>query len=127
MPTPIEQNTTALQSILDAVNALPDASGGGGAAVETCTVELLMYNANVTFELYYTSPNMTISSLSVSQGDFEATLTVAKGTVIYGAHYYSQWSAYPPTITGDIIWASTDGPHGFAFIVNGDGTITNYE
>ena len=30
MSTPIEQNTTDLQNILNAVNELPDAGGGGG-------------------------------------------------------------------------------------------------
>lgn len=37
----LTNNTTNLQAILDAVNALPEAgSGGGGASVETCSVTL---------------------------------------------------------------------------------------
>lgn len=32
-------NTTSLQAILDAVNALPEA--GGGASIETCTVKIM--------------------------------------------------------------------------------------
>lgn len=41
MSTQIEQNTTDLQAILDAVNALPEAgSGSGGATIETCTVSI---------------------------------------------------------------------------------------
>lgn len=31
-------NTTALQSILDAVNALPEAGSGGGASIDTCSI-----------------------------------------------------------------------------------------
>ena len=37
--TPIAQNTTDLDALIAKANALPDAgSGGGGGAVETCTV-----------------------------------------------------------------------------------------
>lgn len=37
----LDANTTNLQSILDAINALPEAGiGGGGGSVETCTVTI---------------------------------------------------------------------------------------
>lgn len=39
MPTQLNQNTTDLQSILDAVNALPEADGSG-ISLETCTVTI---------------------------------------------------------------------------------------
>lgn len=39
----IDNNTTALQELLEAVNALPEGGGSGGASVETCTVKLTAY------------------------------------------------------------------------------------
>ena len=37
----LQNINTSLQSILDTVNALPDAGSGGGGNIETCTVEII--------------------------------------------------------------------------------------
>lgn len=49
----LQQNNADLQSILDGVNALPDAGSGGGASVETCTVNVVYGNRDIY--LGYTS------------------------------------------------------------------------
>lgn len=50
----LSKNTTDLQAILAAVNALPDAGGGsGGASVETCSVTLTCSDGNATVLAYY--------------------------------------------------------------------------
>ncbi len=38
--TDLQSNNVDLQSILATINALPEAGGGGGAEIETCTVRL---------------------------------------------------------------------------------------
>ena len=38
--TELQSNNIDLQTILNKVNALPEAGGGGGASVETCTIIL---------------------------------------------------------------------------------------
>lgn len=36
----LEQNTTSLDEVLAMVNALPDAGGGGGGSVDTCSLRI---------------------------------------------------------------------------------------
>lgn len=53
----LQSNNTNLQGILDSVNALPEASGGG-ASVETCTVTVTLSKTTTLpagFRIYYTA------------------------------------------------------------------------
>lgn len=45
----LSKNTTDLQAILAAVNALPEAGSGGGASVETCTVTISVETTNAQY------------------------------------------------------------------------------
>lgn len=50
----LSKNTTDLQAILDAVNALPDAGGGsgGGGSVETCDVTVSLLEGQIRSYAY---------------------------------------------------------------------------
>ena len=65
----LNSNTAALQEILATVNALPEAGGGGGTEIETCTVTV---NCEGTINLY--------AYMAVEAGKL-----VAKGTINYSA------------------------------------------
>lgn len=47
-------NTTSLQSILDAVNELPNAGGGGAVSIPTCTVAITSTTGSLVMETTYT-------------------------------------------------------------------------
>ena len=75
-------NTTQLQSLLEKVNALPDAGSGG--SVETCTVtfnlEQLIEAFKPSGDYYYTDETMSIATGSWTNG-VNFTATVSKGTL----------------------------------------------
>lgn len=56
MATQLENNTTELQAILDAVNALPEAGGSGGGGKKTVTVTIT--GAYYTTVRYVTENNV---------------------------------------------------------------------
>ena len=78
MSTKIEQNTTDLQAILDAVNALPEAgSGSGGGSVETCTLEIIADAPVMTTKIAYLDGNNAICELEVSPTDLMLGITIS--------------------------------------------------
>lgn len=58
--TSLQSNNTDLQSILDTINALPEAGGSGGASVETCTVNLSYTGFMSFFIIDYLSENLDV-------------------------------------------------------------------
>lgn len=84
-------NTTSLQAILDAVNALPEAGSGGGASVETCTVNI-NFTSSGSPDIFavegVTTTNGTLDVLDVeftpSAGDTSVFTVegVVKGTAV---------------------------------------------
>ena len=89
--TELQQNNTELQSILAAVNALPDAGGGG--SVETCTVELLADSPASSSNVYYSSANMVAGMGTMGAMDWMGgkTFTVAKGTILVVQASFPGW------------------------------------
>lgn len=90
--TELQQNNTELQSILAAVNALPDAGGGGN--VETCTVEILTDAPTTGSKVYYSSANMVAGTGTMTPVDWMTgrTFTVAKGTILVVDASFSGWA-----------------------------------
>lgn len=83
--TELQSNNADLQTILNKVNALPEAGGGGGGSVETCTVTI-SGSSSSCYPRYvaYTSvdsngevigANQTVSTSSV-------TVTCVKGSTL---------------------------------------------
>ena len=53
--TDLQSNNTDLQSILNTINNLPEAGSGGGSSggnIETCTVTINSFAANIRFVMY---------------------------------------------------------------------------
>lgn len=72
----LKTNTTDLQSIIDKVNALPDAT-----SIETCTLTLTSDGSPMPpngLTVCYVSDDLVPTSANISEG----TLTIAKGTVL---------------------------------------------
>lgn len=121
MSTKIEQNTTDLQAILDAVNALPEAGSGGssgGGSIETCDCEFAcdapsMDDATV----YYVNGNMEVSTKSFAVMD-GTRITVAKNTIVTVVPWTSMCS------TSGNCSKLMSSAIGGSFIINGDTTIT---
>ena len=76
--TELQSNNTDLQSILDAVNALPEASGG--TAVETCTVTI-ENNSAYAFNIAYT--DVSNETLVPTIAKHSAT-TITKDYIVAG-------------------------------------------
>lgn len=78
----LTSNTTSLQDILAAVNALPDAGSGGGASVETCTVTFgfrSLMSEDGTEICHYLDGSMQPQSVDWST---LPTITTIKGSII---------------------------------------------
>lgn len=78
----LTSNTTSLQDILAAVNALPEAGSGGGSSMETCTVTFSarsMMSEDGTEICYYLAGSMQTQSVDWST---LPTITVIKGSII---------------------------------------------
>lgn len=58
----LQSNNTDLQSILNTINALPEAGGSGGASVEICTVNLSYTGFMSFFIIDYLSENLDVQS-----------------------------------------------------------------
>lgn len=90
--------------------------GSGGGSVETCTVSLSIEapigSSNMTF--YYTTPEMSVESITYTWGDV-GDIEVVKGTIVAAGSYYSSTSW---TCNGEIVPIS-----GSSFIINGDCAI----
>lgn len=83
----LETNTTSLQTLLDKVNALPEA---GGASVETCTVRLYSTDGAVCLTGYaYTSIDdngvMQQNVVYVTYDDTYATFDITIPNVVCGS------------------------------------------
>lgn len=75
----LENNTTSLQAILETVNNLPNASGGG--SVETCTVVIdIIAPIQGGVEAYYIGDGMTLQSTDISM--MGVTINVVKNTML---------------------------------------------
>lgn len=72
----LTQNNTDLQAILATVNALPEAGGGGGGAVETCTVEIVAEVPAMSTNLTYLDAGGSFTQKSVSEMDFMMGVTI---------------------------------------------------
>ena len=137
MATKIEQNTTDLQAILDAVNNLPDASGGG-ANVETCTV-ILSANAENYWATCYENGQFYVVDMSSAimpaldaPGEETPTTYTINNVVRYSALIVQRMSMYGPTATGSgftqVAGAETTNPVLFITAENGSTayiTVTN--
>lgn len=85
--TQLQNEQTELQSLLDAVNALPDA-GGGGASVETCTVtaeDIGVGNANYPFIVCATVFRNNQISVAFESFNAESVPTVTISDVVCGS------------------------------------------
>lgn len=84
--TELQANNVELQEILNSVNALPDAGGGGG--VETCTVQFSYIDSlwHLPGVLYYTKPDLTFGSsiYQMSQEEYvpSISVTVLKNSIV---------------------------------------------
>lgn len=112
----LQQNNTELQSILAAVNALPDAGGGG--SVETCTVEILTDAPAASSNVYYSSANMVAGTGTMTPMDWMMgkTFTVAKGTILVVDASFSGW-----VITGNATLLMQN--YASAFFVEGNCSL----
>lgn len=78
--TRLQTNNNNLQSILNKVNALPEAGSGGGS-VESCTVRLVS-NGPGDCTVYYVSPTNGVTSISFKGMMEEPSITVQKNTIL---------------------------------------------
>lgn len=77
-----------LQSLIDKANQLPDAGGGSGGSVETCTIQFdyfdFIYNQPGT--LYYTKPDLSFGEATYQASQEEivppTSVTVLKNSVV---------------------------------------------
>lgn len=80
--TDLQTNNVNLQAILDTVNNLPEAGGGGGSsgtALKTCTLDGLNWST-----VYYTTiENDTIVYKTVEFGKSSEPITVLCDSIIY--------------------------------------------
>lgn len=86
MATQIEQNTTDLQSILDAVNALPE---GGVGGVEKCTVTIdcSLADRGTSHSITFLNDD-SIMTTKVSAGTVES-IVCNKNQITYFQNYFN--------------------------------------
>lgn len=72
----LQTNNTNLQALINKANALPEAGGGGGAGVETCTVNI---KPMTTSTISYVNNGQIITENIDSSGK---TITVIKNTIL---------------------------------------------
>lgn len=125
----LTSNNTDLQSILDTINALPEAGSGSGGAVETCRVTLLgngISSLHTIVALLNTDGNIIFIDQPIIEGN---CLNVIKGSCMY-IYDFNHWEAFPEVFecSGDILRARDLGPKTYGavsvFEVLGDGQIT---
>lgn len=113
--TQLNENTTSLQEILEAVNNLPEAGSGGGASFQTCDVTLVINGASgLVMEGAYTNEEQEWVSITGYIGTTK-TYTVLKNTMLVIREHNSYSSPYQ-------VWA--DNGYETAFVIDKDGTIT---
>lgn len=69
----LQQHNTSLQSLIDTVNALPEAGSGSDGSVETCTV-------NITNDMTYDSSLFAVSAMVYVDGTYRLYSYVPTGT-----------------------------------------------
>ena len=95
MSTPISNNTTGLQELLETINNLPNAGGsGGGGNVETCIGTITNTSLQCDLLCYYTDPNLNFAEIYLECGIEESiTITAIKNSLIghhtTGLHHLS--------------------------------------
>ena len=82
----LNQNTSTLEEILDAVNNLPEAGGGGGGSVETCLVTVTEKMAFEYPTCFYTNTDFQMESRQMSACSF----SVPKNTIMAMTLYATQ-------------------------------------
>lgn len=113
----LTSNNTELQNILATINALPEAGGPSGGAIETCTVTLRC-----------TAPSQSVAYSVDGTGNYQATdfpiamrddilITVQKNTILF----LSEWSSTCSS-TGDLSQIYYGGAKS-AYWVTGDGML----
>lgn len=115
--TQLNENTVSLQEVLEAVNNLPEADGGGGggASFQTCEVTFIINGASgLTIEGCYTNTEQEWVSIVGYIGTTK-TYTVLKNTMLVIREYNSYSTSYQ-------VWA--DNGYETAFVIDKDGTIT---
>lgn len=78
----LQTNNSSLEDILTQINNLPEAGGGGGVSVETCTITFEYVDpAYIVGEInvYYTDVDMQVKSLKISDN---TSIQVVKNTMI---------------------------------------------
>lgn len=85
--TELQSNNADLQTILNKVNALPEAGGGGGGSVETCTVTFRKGSSMTepgmgTGTVYYSDGNGAVKNTLFNIVN-NTTITVIKNSIIY--------------------------------------------
>lgn len=101
----IEDNTATMQAILAAVNALPEAGGGGvGGSIETCTITIThtygtLYVQSI-MATTFTDGNMSV--FAIEPGAYRETpVTIENVVCNSGVHIHLSAGAPVFTITGD--------------------------
>ena len=110
--TDLQSNNTDLQTILDAINELPEAGSGGGVTNETCEVTISgvsssYYPVNVA----YTSVDNSGKVIGVNQtvSTSPVTITCVKGSTLT-VKYKSSFNVTSSTTNASLLfYASTVG------------------
>ena len=118
----ITANNTDLQSILDAVNALPEAGSGGGVSIETCTVTVTTNAFNIKTILYSTLVDGKI--ISTETGEILSGSEPIQIVVVKNMYIYINSQAATIKYDGDIsdTYAQSESPS--LFLINGDGNFS---
>lgn len=84
MSSPLKTNTETIQSLLNTINSLPNAGGGG--SVETCTLEILANTPIADGTIYWTDGTSTMRQMNYSAMSVlmeGLTLECAKNSLVY--------------------------------------------
>ena len=83
MSSPLKQNTTTIQELLNTINNLPEAGGGGN--IQTCEVQISLpaqLFSPETLQVYFTDANMIVQTQIIEKTVRDRILTVPIGTLL---------------------------------------------
>lgn len=101
--TELQSNNAELQEILDAVNDLPDAGGGGGG-VETCTI-ILRPDSDAALYIYGYTHTLNDGSISASLIDYGTGVSnteITLNNVVCGSLVMLAWDGISRNISTSI-------------------------
>lgn len=106
-----------ISQIKNVVDALPEAGGGSGGSMETCTVTLIGESpALAIWKVYYTDGSSSVQSSRVPEVGQTITITPLKNSVIAITEGFG-------SVSGDIFCLNIDEYRQVGFFVYGDSTI----